>query len=82
MTNTHPSSVTRTLPEILADTIIGNCDEVDILDAYERIAPELHEDVRNELANLLDICPVHVCDVEICMDNNDTCVACDCGCES
>lgn len=74
MSTTH-----RIAMSTLADTLIAHFGEgesdLDVLDAYAAVAPYLPEADRQELADHLDICSRHVCDIFICLDDNADCVS-------
>jgi hypothetical protein len=47
--------------------------EPEVTELYEALKPFLTPAQHRELAEMLDLCPVHGCDIQICRDDNDTC---------
>jgi hypothetical protein len=55
--------------ERLADALLGQSDGMDTTDVYESLKPFLSgEDFRN-LGAALEFCPLHYCDIRICIDD-------------
>jgi len=55
-------------PELnkLAETLIG---ESDITDLYEALMPFLSLRDFILLGGLIELCPIHLCDIQICIDD-------------
>jgi len=61
--------------DILADVIlavnVGTTEgmEIDSTDIYEALQPYLEPDVFKALGAKLELCPIHYCDFQICVDD-------------
>lgn len=55
-----------------AEALVSD-DDTDQYAVYEELAPYLPPDWRVELADALEICADHLCDIAICMDDEDGC---------
>ena len=53
--------------EALAAAIVA--DEPDSLDVFEALKPVLSREDFKRLGAMLDYCPIHVCDIQICLDD-------------
>lgn len=65
-----------TATEILARAILigGDADEdTDHLEILESIRSILTPEHFTAVAESMEVCPIHVCDVEICIDDEETC---------
>lgn len=62
--------MTNTRNAQIATTIIDD-DENDTLDAFDALKTDesLTDDDRIEIAQMLEICPIHSCDINICIDD-------------
>jgi hypothetical protein len=59
------------LLEAIADGLIAIQGESgDVTEPFDRVAEFLSVDDRGYLAEMLDLCPVHYCDVQICADDD------------
>lgn len=45
-------------------------DNIDALDALDALRPLLDTHHFNALCAMLDICPMHICDIDICADDD------------
>lgn len=54
--------------DALADAMLD--DDANAFDIFERLIPFLPFFDRIDLAARLDICPLHICDIAICADDN------------
>jgi len=53
--------------EALAKALLA--DEHDYLEILETIKPNMAPDLFKRLCLMLEVCPVHVCDYQICVDD-------------
>lgn len=74
MTTTH--SLSPAALDQLCDHL-ANCDDCfdTLFDSLDRLSAILDEPSFTALLEAFDICPEHLCDIEICIDDNDTCQA-------
>ena len=72
---------TQSLPdpiEIIAHALLAlldtnDDDAPDLLAAFTALEPLMRPDEYYTLARMLDLCPIHHCDIEICADDDRTC---------
>jgi len=57
----------------LAKTILD--DEKDHIDLFQAMEPLLSRQQAKYLADMLEICPIHYCATEICLDDKEDCPA-------
>ncbi len=60
--------------EVLADTLLGNSstlpdDRLDMTDIYEALAMFLNDEDFKALGAKIELCPIHFCDIQICLDD-------------
>ena len=54
----------------LAEAMLGNDDgEIDHVVIYERLNPLMSERDYRDLGAALELCPIHACDIRICLDD-------------
>lgn len=56
----------------LADLLIAS--DIDICDAFLILRELLDGEKMMELADMLEICPIHACDINICVDDQRDCI--------
>jgi len=65
----------KTPIEVLAECISATLeveDGIDFLDAFQAMEPLLSREQFIDLAGILSVCPIHYCDIEICIDDQET----------
>jgi len=64
--------MTTTPIDSLATQLIAalDADDFDLLDTLTALRPLLTDDDFAELATQCDICPLHICDIAICADDD------------
>jgi hypothetical protein len=79
MNNTAPIEVhvqqARELAERIADALVDDEEDYD-LDEVVNVVKALRpfsRDAASMLAEMFELCPVHLCDVQICIDDKSDC---------
>lgn len=65
----HDADRRMTLMTALAERLL---DSTDMLELFELLAPFLTELDRIDLAAMIELCPIHFCDINICIDDEIT----------
>lgn len=66
--NESPAPLDDNALDALAIALLA--DDSDYLTLFDAIRPLLTIDARDYLADALDICPIHICDIAICLDDD------------
>lgn len=75
MTMTTPMAMTpiEFLGNLVQQVVEGDEGQTDLLEVLEKIHPLLSEHHWKQLSMQFDVCPWHVCDIDICMDDDEDC---------
>jgi hypothetical protein len=66
------TSTTTAATEALAEVLLNG--ETYHIDALEALKPLLAPTVFADVCAAMEVCPTHLCDIQICLDDADDCI--------
>ena len=54
-----------------AASLMINADDLDHIELAQLIFPYLTDQARSDLSYAIDLCPIHLIDIDICLDDQD-----------